>query len=105
MSITPKLTQMPRRSPIADSQQFYNVEITEFEQKDMRVKSIGEELSTMSVNKLHYIVSYLDKLIVEKFRGIGDVADVADLNKLKGYVEAAEDFKKLFKAALEKKNV
>lgn len=95
------LTSFPRKTSPAASQQFYDPILTEAESKDHSVKDFGQELSTMTANKLEYIINHINKLIAMKFESIADVGDATELNHIKGYVAGLKDLKRLFEAALE----
>jgi uncharacterized protein (UPF0335 family) len=99
----PKLTQFQRSSTIAESQQFYDTVVVDSELQDATVKSIGEELSTISEKKLEYVINYINRLVTEKVESSDDIADATAFNKMKGYVAGLKDIKRLFNDALQAK--
>lgn len=99
----PKLTSFPRRESIAQSQQMYNEEIVEPGIQDGKIQSIGSELSTMTANKLTYVINHINKLIETKFESITTINEPSELNNLKGYVQGLKDIKRLFDSALAQK--
>ncbi len=99
----PNLSHFGRQSPIAESQSFYSRDIVESEIQDSEVKSIGEELSTISEKKLEFVIDHVNKLITQKVDSTDNIADAADFNRMKGYVAGLKDIKRLFEGALQAK--
>lgn len=98
-----KLTSFPRKESISQSQQMYNEEIVEAGIQDSKIPGIGAELSTMSVNKLNYVITHINKLIADKFETITTSKETSDLDHIKGYVQGLKDIKRLFDSALAQK--
>ena len=103
MTKLPSLDKFRRQSSVAESQQFYDTMVVEAETHDNNVRTIGEEISTISTKNLELIINYIDKLVTTKVEGADSVADAAEFNKMKGYVAGLKDLKRLFKEALQEK--
>ncbi len=95
-----KLTTMNLGQSVAEQQQFYTHAAIVPEDKDREVKPLGKELGNLSVNKLNYIVTYIDKLIAQKFESIIDRGTETNMEHIRGYVEGLRDLKKLFESAI-----